>query len=143
MAPRLVVRRRRPFGIPYLRLSLSSTRPQIQRTHDLLDVVTFIHFRRSVSLATPALLSVQNRTIAIRGSKEQLRANSARVPSAIRGAIFANEMTQNVSALLVRRYRLRQVLVVLVAVVGYTSDSGMEIGPFDFLACIQSGLRLR
>lgn len=85
MAP-LLVMRIRLLEVPRRFESLSTTRPQIQCVHYLLDIVVLIDLGLDIGLTTPTLLGVQDSPVPVVRGKEDLGANDARVPNAVAGA---------------------------------------------------------
>lgn len=134
MAPLLVMRRRHLLVPRRPLLSLPSTRPQIQRAHNLPAIVFLVHLGLDISLTASTLLGMQDSPVPVVGSKEELRTNVARVPGMRRIADLANETTKDASGVVFFTCQLRQVLVIVVAGVGLANDSGVEVASVEFLA---------
>lgn len=96
MASLLVVGTRL-LEIRHRHLSLPSTRPQIQRTHNLPRIVLLIHQGLNIRLAIPTLLCMQNRAVLTVGRHEELRANDPRMPGIGEGTVVTSEMTDDVA----------------------------------------------
>src|SRR5690349_11509140 len=120
--------------------SLPTTCPQIQRAHNLPAIVLLIHLGFDIGCTASTLLGMQDSSVSVIRSKEELRTNSARVPCVRRVAGLANEMTKDGSEPALPTRQLCHVLVVLVAGIGLASDNGMEVRSFEFLAWSQFAL---
>lgn len=82
----LLIMRIRLLELPRRLESLPTTRPQIQRAHNLLDIVVLIDLGLDKGLTTSTLLGMQDGSVAVIRGEEDLGANDARVPSAVAGA---------------------------------------------------------